>query len=253
MPHINLAGYHILPDDLIGKKLDEINTNLTPELIRNWKRGDIISTEKSGFHYRNDGKLIFDGTEVQYLNYEIDDYGSIPEEFKAIEEFPPNYWQYLIDHNEFINVDYDKLGIKKELFEAIVSGKHQISFKFKEEDYTCDLYTKGDCEMLVFKFYFIEPEEEITSDWESPRPSGTVILLDSQHYPTKISATRKEINTFRCTVPFKSYPIYHCWITGAKEFAKQLLSTMDKTQVLEEAQTLYYRNRDYEQFIVAYH
>ena len=47
----------------------------------NIKYGDIIHFEQFG-DYRNDGKCIFNGEEIIELDYEIDDYGSVPNNFK---------------------------------------------------------------------------------------------------------------------------------------------------------------------------
>ncbi len=63
-------------------------------------RGDIFWKKPN--HYRNDGVLIYDGQKFISLDYKPDDYGTIPQQFKVITEFPPLYWANAIDHNEYI-------------------------------------------------------------------------------------------------------------------------------------------------------
>ncbi len=63
-------------------------------------RGDIFWQKKK--HYRNDGVLIYDGQQFIALEDIPDDYGTIPQQFEVITEFPPRYWAGAIDHNEYI-------------------------------------------------------------------------------------------------------------------------------------------------------
>jgi hypothetical protein len=75
----------------------------------NIKRGDIINFEGS---YRNEGKWIWDGTKIVNLYTEVDDYGSVPPEFKVGKDFQPNHWIDIVDHNSII-------WLEDELFENI--------------------------------------------------------------------------------------------------------------------------------------
>ncbi len=68
---------------------------------RDLRRGDIIFLEFD-IGYRNDGKLIFDGTSVTDLADEPDDYGTVPSEFQ---NFPPKYWSETVDHNVLVPLD----------------------------------------------------------------------------------------------------------------------------------------------------
>jgi hypothetical protein len=63
------------------------------------KRGDIINFEGS---YRNEGKWIWGGTKIENLYTEVDDYGSVPPEFKVGKDFQPNHWIDVVDHNSII-------------------------------------------------------------------------------------------------------------------------------------------------------
>jgi len=70
----------------------------------NVRRGDIVHLEVYG-DYRNDGKFIYDGENLVPLNTEIDEYGSIPNEFRVIDEFPIRYWENVIEHNSIVPFD----------------------------------------------------------------------------------------------------------------------------------------------------
>ena len=75
---------------------------------QNARRGDVIHLEVEG-DYRNNGKSMYDGNEIVPLYYEIDDYGSVPPQFKVIDEFPIRYWHTenldIIDHNTIVFFD----------------------------------------------------------------------------------------------------------------------------------------------------
>jgi hypothetical protein len=73
------------------------------------KCGDIINFQGS---YRNEGKWIWDGTKIVNLDTEVDDYGSVPPEFKVGKDFQPNHWIDVVDHNSII-------WLEDELFEDI--------------------------------------------------------------------------------------------------------------------------------------
>lgn len=87
------------------------------------RRGDLIIFDKDA-GYRNQGVAIFNGTKIVHLYYEIDDYGSLPEEFRVIEEgVPITYWAdisatkntpawYGIQHNDIVWFDH-KLVLKE--------------------------------------------------------------------------------------------------------------------------------------------
>ena len=71
-----------------------------PTIAQLIKRGDIIEDcEESG--YRSDGVYFYDGDNIIYRDCSIDMYGSVPKTFKAVSEFPPDYWdepKYVVDN-----------------------------------------------------------------------------------------------------------------------------------------------------------
>lgn len=92
-------------DMLDDGQLQEINSyiqsiSLLPLIL---KRGDLIFNSEYG-GYRNTGVLIWDGKKAIELDRELDDYGSIPSQFKTLTEFPFGYFYDTessmgIDHN----------------------------------------------------------------------------------------------------------------------------------------------------------
>ena len=79
------------------------------------KRGDTICF--GGRVYRNEGVWICDGKKIISLDTDIDDYGSVPAEFKVGKEFAPNHWIKIIEHNTIIWLEdelYDQIKFYKE-------------------------------------------------------------------------------------------------------------------------------------------
>jgi hypothetical protein len=66
-------------------------------------RGDVVILDTDA-GYRNNGKFIWDGKKVIGLYTEVDDYGSLPPEIEIADDndFEPDSWEDLIDHNEYI-------------------------------------------------------------------------------------------------------------------------------------------------------
>ena len=66
------------------------------------RRGDMVVMEsESG--YRSQGLYFFDGKQLINQDRSYDDYGTVPEEFRTVEEFPPGYWD-LANYEEKIDV-----------------------------------------------------------------------------------------------------------------------------------------------------
>lgn len=65
------------------------------------RRGDLIVFDvfsKATPKNRNNGIAIFDGTKIMLLSYNLDKYGSLPQEFRVIEDkVPLNYWKDVDD------------------------------------------------------------------------------------------------------------------------------------------------------------
>ena len=93
----------ILPED--DEFTDEDALLITEAISQNLDklpllRGDVIYLGWMD-DYRNSGKFLWDGEKVVNLNHNIDDYGSVSEEF-TFPEFPLNHFYSSIDHNHII-------------------------------------------------------------------------------------------------------------------------------------------------------
>ena len=66
------------------------------------QRGDLVHFTHFG-EYRNDGRVICDGRRLVNLDYDIIDYGTIPDSFQVINEFPCDYWLGVHAHNDLIS------------------------------------------------------------------------------------------------------------------------------------------------------
>ena len=91
---VYFSTYNVDYDDVLN--IDELNEKVLPFAKANFpvRRGDLIHLESEG-SYRNDGKYIYDGEKFIELEFDIDDYGAIPKEFKIMDEdltFNPNHW-----------------------------------------------------------------------------------------------------------------------------------------------------------------
>ena len=84
----------------------------------NLKRGDVVHFGDDD--YRNNNKLIFDGIKLIHLYTQIDDYGSVPPEFKVGKIFKPTHWveNNTINHNSIIFLESD-------LFETIELHRYE--------------------------------------------------------------------------------------------------------------------------------
>lgn len=107
-------------DDLAELAIDELEAHPRflalvawfhdSEVKRGMRRGDILHYARCG-DYRNAGRLIFDGEDLQFLSVAHDDEGHVPDTFLAISEFPPDYWAAddLVRHNDLVYADFRRL------------------------------------------------------------------------------------------------------------------------------------------------
>ena len=139
--------------DLKGKELEAYEEDdlsvFTKHKTKEWKRGDVIIV-KSQAGYRNRGKVMWDGNKAISLDFEDDDYGSVPKEFKVGEEFSPYHWSLyddkvgaIIDHNRIIRVKFNSEIAKK--MNAFVK-------KCAKQDIKDELESYEDYETFIFEF-----------------------------------------------------------------------------------------------------
>jgi len=121
--------------------------------IPNLKHGDIIIFNKSGEYegrYRNDGVYIWNAHDnyIQFLEYEIDDYGYVPYNFKVGKDFLPDHWLNVIDHNTILYLD-------NELYE-------NMTFSQMNNYFVTDIMIQN--KTYNFKLYFDKTKNPTTED-----------------------------------------------------------------------------------------
>jgi len=139
---VTLQYYAIIDDTLF---------QLNPSLFM--KRGDVVCFEGGG--YRNNCKFIFDGTKLDYLYYEVDDYGTVSPNYLAgdkEDEFPIGYFSESIDHNSINWLSKEKLReIQFTKFGINIVGSVEICgklFKIRLQNHMKSL----DIEVFTAKF-----------------------------------------------------------------------------------------------------
>jgi hypothetical protein len=125
---------------------NQLHASIHPE----WRRGDIIRIDGledvDGFwDYRNEGKLIFNGSAFDELGYDIDWEGHVPDVYYVGEEFPSAlYWSHVIEHNGCVPVSFG-LEIAQTVNALVATGGDEprvFSFRYKDLDWTIVLCTR---------------------------------------------------------------------------------------------------------------
>jgi hypothetical protein len=117
-------------------KLWDSTTFIADHKIR---RGDIVKHENSYNH--NDGYFGVGSDKLVNLS-ESNDYGSVPDEFKVITEFPMNYWQQAL-------YSPDKVSLEPHLLD-IIAVDYNFKFDFGKDTITAVI---GD-ESVTFSYDF---------------------------------------------------------------------------------------------------
>lgn len=151
------APYHDLPLTAFSPRLNEelkdeywyerLNVSKFSDAVKQYsrknnlelRRGDLIGISELST-YRNEYMFIFDGNVVEHLDYDVDDYGSIPSQYEVLTEFPIDYFHTNpvrhIVHNRI--VWFDISFVREQLLENLVSiGNWSKSvFEYKGVEYT---------------------------------------------------------------------------------------------------------------------
>jgi hypothetical protein len=102
----NYSGDDIASFEIMAENMSKyINKEFIDENFL--KRGDVLHLGW-GSTYRNDDKFLWDGEKVVLLDYEDDEYGSVPKEF-SFPEFRPEYFSESIDHNNIVRLTPEKI------------------------------------------------------------------------------------------------------------------------------------------------
>ena len=134
----DLSELTTLGDDKLGElyAAEQFNKVLKHVDKTTWKRGDIIFPYSQG--YRDTQKVFWDGTKA--INSE-GEYGGVPKTFAVPGEFPPNYWNPLMEYSTWVPVQFD-VEVAKDLNARCTSAsnKEQV-FEFTFQDRTWALVT----------------------------------------------------------------------------------------------------------------
>jgi hypothetical protein len=92
-------------NDLFMEGSDELLEKLNEYVKDNniyMERGDTVSLIPKGYRYRNQCLFVYNGDLIEYLDYNVDEYGAIHPHYEVTDtDFAPNYWVNTIDHNTY--------------------------------------------------------------------------------------------------------------------------------------------------------
>lgn len=138
----HLSDQNLQREQLLKESFDYVLDELYKSNY-NLIRGDLICFEGLN-SYRNNGVHIFDGCKIVDLLYDIDDYGSLPEEFTVINnEVPIKYWEYTddnrgIDHNNL--VWFNHISVQQECINNITDIDDELFTTFKYNNKIYKIY-----------------------------------------------------------------------------------------------------------------
>jgi hypothetical protein len=131
------------------KNVSENNDDLVNNLkyiykcpFENIKRGDVIQFNEKGCeksYFDNDNLYIWNGMHLEFLDFTIDPYGSIPKSFKVGKEFPLDYWVTIILFNKIIYLEeefYHQMNFEWNE----ISQKFETSITIQNKIYTIVFY-----------------------------------------------------------------------------------------------------------------
>ena len=149
------------------------------DLGYNFVRGDLIAV--NGFNnYRNEGLYIFNGCKILKLDTEIDDYGSLPDEFTIINNgVPVNYWYNIgieeytkgISHNNIVYFDHS--SVKDQCLKNILSYDGELSTYFI---YNENIYT-----ILASRYEYDDESNISLSEFINILESGEKLIFDTSY------------------------------------------------------------------------
>jgi len=165
----NFVETGIRSDDDIIKYLYDMKYDLT--------RGDLICYEGLN-EYRNDGIHIFDGCKIIDLDYDIDDYGALPNEFTVINNnVPIDYWvnndeHKGIDHNNLVWFDHNP--VKIQCFDNItkINGDLFTTFNYNDKIY----------KIYGYRSDFDDESKMTTDEFLDLLDGNNKLLLDQYDY-----------------------------------------------------------------------
>lgn len=147
-------------------------TNIIRETGADVQRGDIIDmTFCPEYGYRNNGKVIYNGSILEPLSYLYDEYGAVPTSYITLHPFPIGYFCDAVVHNCIHTFIYD--DIKEELLKNKTVGEYEevTYFTVNDERYYITTKNLGEVMGLLIVIDVIPDEHDKTHP-------GYILLLD---------------------------------------------------------------------------
>lgn len=149
----------------------------------NIRRGDVAHFEQFG-SYRNEGKVMWSGTELIALYDDFDEYGSVPSEFK-LEEFNnnKNYFRDSIDHNCLVWINGpDYVITKKKVLTKIENKKIYVyvieNIDKKHKWFAISSLNETRFSENVLELGLFEADFDLPNDIEIPKPELVLYATD---------------------------------------------------------------------------
>lgn len=169
--HVIPNGFKLVEDATGISERDQIEIENEPQVVEvissliqeyniidELQPGDIIQLDIDENIYRNDGKYIWDGTQVLCLDSDVDEYGAVPRSF-TFPTFALDHWDHAVSHNLIRWLEPQiKDQIKSNYKDAPPSGDfpHDVpsahsSFSHEGETYIVHAGNPGDCNKLSLR------------------------------------------------------------------------------------------------------
>jgi len=202
----NFAGIDVLDpinEDVLGALKDDI-VKKYPQIEEIWKRGDIVEIANLT-EYNMQEVYFYNGKDVIHSNYEINGFSSIPEEFKIMIEFPPNYWEHDEYQSNLIELNYNTDGTLYITLPNVRSKHSRSQFlwnsypvpiiinprKIKEHLDVSDLYINNNVRKWMFSEDIeVDTENELRVLRDAMEEVGSYILIKSKNNKTKNNKTK---------------------------------------------------------------
>jgi len=115
------------------------------------KRGDMISLLRKNNKYRNDWTYMWDGEKAVELETDYDEYGHVPKQFVVGDEFQPDHWESVIQHNRIFHLS-DTLINQLKFVKSRNPTYVYADFTIGRRKWRC--YAEDEPEFDVHKAYF---------------------------------------------------------------------------------------------------
>jgi hypothetical protein len=135
---------------------DEIDIEEITTIVHKYfsyiKKGDVLHLCRD--RYRNDGTYIYTGKKISLLDFNVDEYGSVPSEYLVNKEYPPKYWSNAICHNNYVWINTKDINIDTFKYIGSCINENKNIFSVNIYDYTLFLSLNDEMIELDVVTYF---------------------------------------------------------------------------------------------------